>query len=202
MGERTDGARGGATGGATVPPARHVVLVGLMGVGKSTVGRRLAKDMVRPFADADEQVELRAGLAIPAIFRRDGEEGFRRLETDVLTDLVSRDAPLVIAAGGGAVSRAQNRAVLHPRGFVVWLRASAEFLVDRTDTTHRPLLADDAEGTLRRLMVERAPLYEGVADAVVDVEPFHDGDEKPKRAIARHIVELAEAAGVTAGAPV
>ena len=181
---------------------RHVVLVGLMGVGKSTVGRRLAKEMERPFADADEQVELRAGQAIPAIFRTGGEDEFRRLETEVLADLVARTHPLVVAAGGGAVSRGQNRELLAPRSFVVWLRASAEFLVDRTDTTHRPLLADDAEGTLRRLMVERAPLYEGVADAVVDVEPFHDGDEKPKRAIARHIVELAEAAGVTAGAPV
>lgn len=176
------------------PAGRHVVLVGLMGVGKSTVGRRLAKEMQRPFADADEQVELRAGLAIPAIFRHHGEDGFRRLETEVLTDLVSRRFPLVIAAGGGAVSRAQNREVLHPGGFVVWLRASADFLAERTDTTHRPLLADDAEGTLRRLLVERTPLYEGVADAVVDVEPFHDGDEKPKRAIARHIVELVEAA--------
>jgi shikimate kinase len=179
--------------------SRHVVLVGLMGVGKSTVGRRLAKEMERPFADADEQVELRAGRAIPAIFRTGGEDTFRRLETEVLADLVARPDPLVVAAGGGAVSRPQNRALLPGRAFVVWLRASADFLADRTDATHRPLLAGDAVGTLRRLLVERTPLYEQVADAVVDVETFHDGDEKPKRAIARHIVGLAQAAGVDAG---
>jgi shikimate kinase len=177
---------------------QHVVLVGLMGVGKSTVGRRLAKEMERPFADADEQVELRAGMAIPAIFRTGGEDEFRRLETEVLADLTARPHPLVIAAGGGAVSRGQNRELLAPRCFVVWLRASAEFLAERTDAAHRPLLANaaaGAEATLRRLLDERTPFYEGVADAVVDVEPFHGGDDKPKRAIAQHIVELAVAAG-------
>jgi shikimate kinase len=177
---------------------RHVVLVGLMGVGKSTVGRRLAKEMERPFADADEQVELRAGRAIPAIFRAGGEDEFRRLETEVLADLVARPEPLVVAAGGGAVSRGQNRELLAPRCFVVWLRASAEFLAGRTDAAHRPLLAnavDGPEAALRRLIVERTPLYEGVSDAVVDVEPFHDGDDKPKRAVARHIVDLAVEAG-------
>ena len=177
-----------------------MVLVGLMGVGKSTVGRRLAKEMERPFADVDEQVELRAGRAIPAIFRNDGEDAFRRLEANVLAELVDRPHPLVVAAGGGAVSQAQNRAVLDERTFVVWLRASAGFVARRTDALHRPLLAQDPEGTLARLMVERAPLYEQVADAVVDVEPFHDGDDKPKRAIARHIVGLAAAAGIAAGA--
>lgn len=179
---------------------RHVVLVGLMGVGKSTVGRRLAKEMERPFADVDEQVELRAGRAIPALFRVDGEDAFRRLETEVLDDLVARTDPLVVAAGGGVVARAENRALLdRRRTFVVWLRASADFLADRTDATHRPLLAGDAAGTLRRLLVERTPLYEQVAEATVDVEPFHDGDEKPKRAIARHIVALAGAVGAAGG---
>ncbi|HEY8523438.1 MAG TPA: shikimate kinase [Acidimicrobiales bacterium] len=187
------------------PAERHVVLVGLMGVGKSTVGRRLAKEMQRPFADADEQVELRAGRAIPAIFRTGGEEEFRRLETEVLADLMGRPYPLVVAAGGGAVSRGQNREVLAPRGFVVWLRASAEFLAARTDTTHRPLLAnsaDDPAVTLQRLLDERAPLYEAVADVVVDVEPFHAGeDEKPKRAIAQHIAALACEAGAAVPPP-
>lgn len=167
----------------------HVVLVGLMGVGKSTVGRRLAKELERPFADADEQVELAAGLAVPAIFRRDGEDAFRRLEAEVLADLVSRPHPLVIAAGGGVVTRPENRALL-AEVVVVWLRASAAFLARRTDPTHRPLLAGDAEGALARLLVEREPLYEAVADIVVDVEPFHLGDDKPKRALARHIAEL------------
>ena len=176
-------------------PARHVVLVGLMGVGKSTVGRRLAKELRRPFADVDEQVELHAGLTIPAIFRDLGEPRFRRLEAEVLAGLLARDAPLVIAAGGGVVTGAGNRDALAAAGaYVVWLRASVEFLARRTDTAHRPLLAftdaTDAADALGRLLAERAPLYEQVSDATVDVEPFHVGDDKPKRALARHIAEL------------
>jgi shikimate kinase len=173
-------------------PARHVVLVGLMGVGKTTVGRRLAKELQRPFADVDEQVELRAGLTVPMIFRDLGEPRFRELEAEVLAGLLGRDAPLVLAAGGGAVTGDGNRAVLAASGsYVVWLRASAGFLANRTDATHRPLLAvGDPEATLTRLLAERAPLYERVADVAVDVEPFHVGDEKPKRALARHIAEL------------
>lgn len=170
---------------------RHVVLVGLMGVGKSTVGRRLAKELQRPFADVDEQVELAAGVTIPTIFRDAGEEQFRRTETEVLADLLTRPAPLVIAAGGGVVTGPANRAALARAGaFVVWLRASAAFLAGRTDTTHRPLLDGDPETTLARLLAERTPLYEEVADVAVDVEPFHVGDEKPKRALARHIATL------------
>jgi shikimate kinase len=179
---------------------RHVVLVGAMGVGKTTVGRRLARELQRPFADADEQLELRAGRTIPAIFRDDGEEAFRRLESEILADLLGRTHPLVVAAGGGVVIRAGNRALLGRRAFVVWLRASAAFLAARADPTHRPLLTADADpaGTLQRLIAMRAPLYEKVANAVVDVEPFHAGGDKPKRALARHIVELV---GVHAEAP-
>jgi shikimate kinase len=181
-------------------PRRHVVLVGLMGTGKTTVGRRLAKELQWPFADADEQLELRAGRSIPVIFREEGEAAFRRLESDVLADLLARAHPLVVAAGGGVVTRTENRALLGHRAFVVWLRASAPFLAARTDLTHRPLLAGAADPTaaLQRLIVERGPLYQGVADAVVDVERFHAGDDKPKRALARHIAALV---GVQAEAP-
>ena len=178
-------------GAGTPAGHRHVVLVGLMGVGKSTVGRRLAKELSRPFADVDEQVELQAGVTIPTIFRDLGEESFRKTESEVFAGLLRRPSPLVVAAGGGAVTGAANRAVLAESGaFVVWLRASAEFLAGRTDPTHRPLLANDPESTLARLLAERTPLYEEVADVAVDVEPFHLGDEKPKRALARHIATL------------
>ena len=107
---------------------RHVVLVGLMGVGKTTVGRRLAKELARPFADVDEQVELRAGRVIPEIFRQDGEEAFRRTEAEVLAELVARPLPLVLAGGGGVVTREENRRTLAGRATVVWLRASVGFL--------------------------------------------------------------------------
>lgn len=167
---------------------RHVVLVGLMGVGKTTVGRRLAKELEWPFADADEQAELRDGRAISAIFRDEGEEAFRRLESATIADLVARPLPIVIAGGGGLVTRPENRRVL-AGATVVWLRASAPFLASRTDPTHRPLLRDDPVGTLARLLDERTPLYTQVADHVVDIEAFQS-DPKPKRAIARHIAAL------------
>jgi shikimate kinase len=180
-------------------PSRHVVLVGLMGVGKTTVGRRLAKELGRPFADVDEQVELRAGVTISTLFERDGEEAFRALESEVLAGLLTRAQPLVVAAGGGVVTRPGNRAALSGAGaFVVWLRASAEFLARRTDPTHRPLLAGDARAALGRLLAERSALYQHVADVEVDVEPFHAGDDKPKRALARHIAELVGRAAAVA----
>src|SRR4029450_4197591 len=130
----------GADGGG-----RTAVVVGAMGVGKTTVGRRLARELQRPFADADEQLELRAGRTIPAIFRDDGGGAFRPLESEILADLLGRTHPLVVAAGGGVVIRAGNRALLGRRAFVVWLRASAAFLAARADPTHRPLLTADAD---------------------------------------------------------
>lgn len=181
----------------TADPSAHVVLVGLMGAGKSTVGRRLAKELRRPFADVDEQVELRAGTTIPQLFDDEGEEAFRTLESQVLADLLATTAPMVLAAGGGAVTRATNREVLaRSRACVVWLRASPEFLASRADPTHRPLLAGDAAGTLARLHAERAPLYAEVADHTVDVEGFHADSDKPKRALARHIADLLTEAAV------
>ncbi|HET8618264.1 MAG TPA: shikimate kinase [Acidimicrobiales bacterium] len=169
---------------------RHVVLVGLMGVGKSTVGRRLAKELDRPFADLDEQVELAEGRTIPTLFRTRGEPAFRAAESAVLADLVARPSPLVIAAGGGVVTGEGNRRLLAGT-FVVWLRASAGFLAGRTDPTHRPLLAGgDAEDSLARLLGAREHLYESVADVSVDVEPFHARDDRPKRALARHVAAL------------
>ena len=187
------GSGGPAAGDGPVEGARHVVLVGLMGVGKTTVGRRLAKELARPFADVDEQVELRAGRVIPEIFRHDGEEAFRRTEAEVLAELVARPLPLVLAAGGGGVARPENRRTLAGRTTVVWLRASVEFLAGRVDPTHRPLLAqaDDPAEALGRLLAAREPLYAEVADHVVDVEPFYAADDKPKRALARHIAALA-----------
>jgi shikimate kinase len=179
---------------------RHVVLVGAMGVGKTTVGRRLARELQRPFADADEQLELRAGRTIPVIFRDDGEQAFRRLESEVLADLLGRPDPLVVAAGGGVVTAPESRALLGRRAFVVWLRASPGFLAARADAAHRPLLAGepDPAATLERLIAARTPLYEEVADATVDVESFHAEDDKPKRALARHIARLV---GVPVEAP-
>lgn len=176
------------------PTERHVVLIGLPGAGKTSVGRRLAKELDRPFADADEQLELTTGCTIPRLFRERGEAEFRRLETEVLATLMQWRCPLVVAAGGGAVIRDENRALLADHAVVVWLRGSAAFLVQRTDPTHRPLLVSDPEAALARLELERSALYGEIADEVVDIEPFHSLDDKPKRALARHIVGLIGAA--------
>lgn len=172
------------------PAERHIVLVGLPGVGKTSVGRRLAKELQRPFADSDEQLELRLGRTIPQIFGDEGEEAFRFRETEELEDLMGRPSPLVVAVGGGVVERPANRTLLRSCAIVVWLRASPAFLAARIDPTHRPLLAADPEGALRRLTAARSPRYTEVADAVVDIEPFHGLDEQPKRALARHIIGL------------
>lgn len=173
---------------------RHVVLVGLPGAGKTSVGRRLAKELERPFADADEQLELTAGSTIPRYFADHGEAAFRQMEAQVMADLLGRSCPLVVAAGGGAIIRDETRALLEHGAVVVWLRGSIEFLLGRTDPTHRPLLADDPTGAYSRLEAERSALYAEVADEVVDIEPFHSLDDKPKRALARHIAELLDAA--------
>lgn len=184
------GTRAGGHTGERGPVELHIVLVGLPGVGKTSVGRRLAKELQRPFADSDEQLELRLGRTIPQIFGDDGEEAFRRWETKELEDLMARPHPLVVAVGGGAVERPANRTLLRACAIVVWLRASPAFLATRIDPTHRPLLATDPEGALQRLTAARAPHYSEVADAVVDIEPFHGLDEQPKHALARHIIGL------------
>lgn len=171
-----------------------VVLVGLMGSGKTTVGRRLAARMDRPFVDADEALEARAGRSIAEIFETDGEEAFRDLEAEVLAWLVAAPQPGVIASGGGVVLRPENRAILaNDDVTVVWLDASPAFLASRVERkAHRPLLAGEASPleVLERLHAERAPLYAEVADHVIGVEPFHEGEDKPKRALAERIADL------------
>jgi shikimate kinase len=174
-----------------IPADRHIVLVGLPGAGKTSVGRRLAKELKRPFADSDEQVELHVGRSIPRIFAEDGEDAFRAWETEVLGSLVTRELPLVVASGGGTMVREANRKLVAEHAVVVWLRAGTDFLVGRTDPTHRPLLAEAPEETYRRLAAERTALYTQVADVVVDVEAFHQNtDGKPKNVIARHVAGL------------
>jgi shikimate kinase len=171
-----------------------VVLVGLMGSGKTTVGRRLAARLDRPFVDADEALEARAGRSIADIFETDGEEAFRDLESEVLAWLLAAPQPGVIASGGGVVLRPENRKLLSAHDVtVVWLDAGPAFLASRVERkAHRPLLAGEVSPVevLERLHQERAPLYAEVADHVVGVEPFHESSDKPKRALAERIADL------------
>jgi shikimate kinase len=172
-----------------VPAERHVVLIGLPGAGKTSVGRRLAKELERPFADGDEQLELSAGRTIPRLFRERGESAVRQLEGETLAELLSRNYPLVVSASGGIELRDEHRALLAESAIVLWLRGSVNFLADRSDPTHRPLVVDGHQQALTRLEAELSALYEEVADLVVDIEPLHSLDGQPKRVIARHIVE-------------
>ena len=147
----------------------HVVLVGMMGVGKTTVGRRIAAALDRPFRDTDAEIEKRSGRAVAAIFAEDGEPTFRALETDVLRALVEDPTPSVIAAAGGVVLSPANRQVLAGAGTVVWLKAPVGVLLGRVrNGAHRPALAADPEGTLMQMETTRQDLYAEVADIVID----------------------------------
>ena len=177
-------------------PRRHIVLVGLMGVGKSTVGRRLAKELQRPFADVDEQIELQVGVTIPGVFREQGEPAFRASRQPSSPTCWRARRPWCSPPGAASSPRRPTAPRWPaPTPSSCGCGPRPDFLAARTDPTHRPLLAGNATGTLARLLAERAPLYEQVADVAVDVEPFHAGDDKPKRALARHIAAL------VAGAP-
>ena len=144
---------------------QNIFLVGLMAVGKSTVGRLLAQALDYQFFDTDHVIEQRAGAEISWIFDVEGEEGFRERETHVLDDLTSRSA-VVVATGGGAVLRSENRRMLADRGCVVHLDSPLQRLLERTGKDKkRPLLqAGDRAATLARLQAERGPLYEEIAD--------------------------------------
>ena len=150
----------------------HLVLVGMMGVGKSTVGRLVAAELDRPLFDSDEMIEQRTGRTVREIWSTDGEAAFRTLETDTLLEALAEPEESVIAAAGGVVLSERNReALTSADAHVVWLLADVDVLLDRVrNGMHRPLLDDDPEGTLRRMYVERAALYQEVADAVVSVD--------------------------------
>ncbi|MCU1392481.1 MAG: aroK [Ilumatobacteraceae bacterium] len=151
---------------------RHLVLVGLMGSGKTTVGRALAQRLDRKLLDSDFMIEAREGRTVRSIFQEDGEAAFRKIETDVLIEALAADEKAVIAAAGGVVLREENRAALRASGArVVWLRADPDTLVERVKGgAHRPLLDDDPRGTLERMAAERTDLYREVADAIVTVD--------------------------------
>lgn len=152
-------------------PAPNLVLVGPMGAGKSSVGRRLASRFGLAFVDLDHEIEERTGASVTMIFECEGEAGFRARERATLAAVLERDG-LVLSTGGGAVLDAGNRALMRERGFVVHLHAGVERQLERLARDRsRPLLAgDDREEVLRRLAGIREPLYREVADLRFDTE--------------------------------
>lgn len=166
---------GAAAGRATIEASirgrlrgRSIVLVGLMGAGKSTVGRRLATRLRLPFKDADQEIEAAAGMAVSDIFALHGEPYFRDGERRVIARLL-QDGPIVLATGGGAYMNAETRERIAAAGVSLWLRADLDVLMRRVrKRATRPLLQNpDPEGTMRTLIETRYPTY-ALADVMVD----------------------------------
>ena len=147
-------------------PAPHLVLVGPMGAGKTSIGRRLADRMGLPFTDMDAAIEAHAGTKVATIFEVEGEAGFRARESEMLAELLNARTSSVIASGGGVVLADDNRRLLRERAFVVRLEISVDGQLERLarDRTRPLLQRDDREAVLHRLADERAALYAEVAD--------------------------------------
>lgn len=150
----------------------------MMGSGKTTVGQALARRLDRRFVDTDAELVSSIGLSIPEMFEQHGEPWFRAKETEMLSDCLGSEEPLVLSVGGGTVLAEHNRALLRAWADVVWLRASLETLVRRVGVgVGRPVLANDPEGVLRHLLDDRRVFYTEVATITVDV------DDRPTRAV-------------------
>ncbi|MDH4322739.1 MAG: shikimate kinase [Betaproteobacteria bacterium] len=149
--------------------ARNLFLVGMMGAGKTTAGRLLARRLKREFLDSDHEIERRCGVKVPVIFEIEGEAGFRARETAVIAELTALEE-VVLATGGGAVLAEANRRHLAARGTVIYLHAPPAALYERVrQDRNRPLLATaDPRARLQELYAVRDPLYRKIADIVVD----------------------------------
>lgn len=178
-------------------PSGNIFLVGMMGAGKTTIGKLLARQLGKTFIDCDEEIQQRTGVTIPHIFDVEGEAGFRQRESAVIRDLVQR-ADVVLATGGGVVLNPQNRADLAENGIVVYLKSSVHDLWQRTrHDRNRPLLQTaDPLAKLKELYEQRDPLYTEIADLVI-----HSGKQSPQSLVAKLEQELAARSSVTSITP-
>lgn len=165
----------------------NIYLVGPMGVGKTTIGRQLARRLGKKFADSDVEIERRTGVTIGTIFDIEGEAGFRERESKMLRELTRR-RDLVLATGGGAVLSETNRELLSANGYIIYLQGSAESLSARIgNPRQRPLLdTEDRQTRLLEILERRAPIYEQVAAMTVNT------DRRPAPKVVSEIVERLE----------
>ena len=154
---------------------RSLVLVGMMGAGKSAIGRRLAARIGLPFVDADAEIEMRAGMTIPDYFDKYGEAAFRAGEVRVISRLLDH-GPQILATGGGAFMNADTRAAIRAKAISIWLKADFDVLFRRVKRRNdRPLLkAADPSQVLKRLMVEREPIYAEADETILSRDVAHD----------------------------
>ncbi len=149
----------------------NIILIGPMGAGKSSVGKRLAKKLNRKFYDCDKVLEDKTGVAISTIFELEGEDGFRQREAKILEDLMQLEN-CVLATGGGVVLRAENIHLINSHGITIYLKASVNSQIKRTrHDKKRPLLqTQDRHATLEKLAQQRNPIYEQLADITIDTD--------------------------------
>jgi shikimate kinase len=151
---------------------RNIILIGFMGCGKSTIGRELKRMLGYQWIDTDATIETQAHCRITEIFAREGEQGFRDRETAALRELLEKNLQsTIVSTGGGAVLREENREMLRQLGYVVWLRANADTIYQRTRKNRdRPILqTENPRGVIEELLLQREPIYRACAHLVIDV---------------------------------
>ena len=152
-------------------PMRNILLVGFMGCGKSTIGRILHKSLDYPFIDTDQQIEKQTQKKISAIFADEGENAFRKLETQFLEQLIEQQTNhTIISTGGGIITRPENIPLLRELGFVIWLTCSPEVIYERTSrNSNRPLLqCDNPQEVITTMLAKRSPLYQAASHLKID----------------------------------
>lgn len=166
----------------------NIYLIGLMGAGKTTIGRQLAKALQVPFYDSDKAIEEQTGVDIPTIFEYEGENGFRSREQNMLEELTQIDG-IVLATGGGAILRTENRKVLSENGFVVYLQCSIDKILQRTKRDNqRPLLnTDEPRERIETLFAEREEFYLSCADFKIETSAMQS------KAVVQNILDAYEA---------
>ena len=149
----------------------NIILVGPMGAGKTTIGRQLAKKLSKEFYDSDHEIEKHTGADISLIFELEGEEGFRKRESQLLKELVSNKY-IVLSTGGGAVLDPENRKLLSDNGIIIYLKSTAEKLYRRiADDKRRPLIqTDDRLNKIKKILEEREPLYQSLANEIIETQ--------------------------------